>query len=49
MLCRTRGDAQVYIIAGMKNELLPGFFEIAQNALATLQQALVNSQATQEA
>jgi hypothetical protein len=45
----TRGDAQIYMIAGMKDKLLPGFFKSAQDALATLQQALVNPQASQEA
>ena len=29
MLHRTTGDAQVHMISGMKDELLPGFFETA--------------------
>ena len=49
MLRRTRGNAQIHMIAGMKDELLPGFFETAQDALATLQQALINPQALREA
>jgi hypothetical protein len=42
MLRRTQGDAQVHMIAGITDKLLPSFFELAQDALATLQQALVN-------
>ena len=42
MLRRTKGDAQVYILAGMKDKRLPGFFETAQDALTALRQALVN-------
>jgi hypothetical protein len=49
MLRRTRGDVQVYIIVKMKDKLLSSFFESAQDVLATLQQALVNLQALQEA
>jgi hypothetical protein len=49
MLRRTRGDAQIHMIAGMKDESLPGFFESAQDALANLRQALVNPQALREA
>jgi Zinc knuckle len=49
MLRRTKGDAQIHMIAGMKDESLPGFFETAQDALANLRQALVNPQATREA
>ena len=37
------------MIAGIKDELLPSFFETAKDALATLQQALVNPQALREA
>jgi hypothetical protein len=49
MLRRTRGDAQIHMIAGMKDESLPGFFETARDALAHLRQALVNPQALREA
>ena len=49
MLRRTRGDAQIHMIAGMKDETLPGFFEMAQEALTNLRQALVNPQALREA
>jgi hypothetical protein len=37
------------MIAGIKDELLPGFFETAQDALAALRQALMNPQALREA
>ena len=49
ILRRTKGDAQIHVIAGMKDEQLPGFFETAEDALATLRQALVNPQAVREA
>ena len=49
MLRRTKGDAQVHMLAGMKDERLPGFFETAQDVLTALRQALVNPQALQEA
>ena len=49
MLRRTWGNAQIHIIAGMKDELLPGYFETAQNAMDSLRQALVNPQAKREA
>lgn len=49
MLRRTRGDAQVHMIAGMKDELLPGYFWTAQDAMNSLRQALVNPQAKREA
>jgi len=49
MLRRTRGNAQIHIIAGMKDELLPGYFETAQDAMDSLRQALVNPQAKREA
>ena len=42
MLRRTKGDAQVYILTGMKDERLLGFFETAQDVLTALRQALVN-------
>ena len=42
ILRRTKGDAQVYILAGMKDKRLPGFFETAQDVLTALRQALVN-------
>jgi hypothetical protein len=45
MLRRTKGDAQIHMLAGMGDELLPGTFETVQDALVTLQQALVNPQA----
>jgi hypothetical protein len=49
MLRRTRGDAQVHMIARMTDELLPSFFKSVQDALATLWQALMNPQASREA
>ena len=49
MLRRTRGDSQIHMIARIKDELLLGFFETAQDALAALRQALVNPQALREA
>jgi hypothetical protein len=45
MLRRTKGDAQIHMLAGIEDELLPGTFETVQDALVTLQQALVNPQA----
>ena len=36
ILRRTKGDAQVYILTGMKDKRLPGFFEIAQDVLTAL-------------
>ena len=33
MLRRTKGDAQVHMLAGMKDKRLPGFFETAQDVL----------------
>ena len=36
MLRRTKGDAQVHILAGIKDEQLPGFFETAQDVLTAL-------------
>ena len=49
MLQQTRGDAQIHMIARMKDKSLPSFFKTAQDALANLWQALVNPQALQEA
>jgi hypothetical protein len=49
MLRRTKGNAQVHMIAGMKNKELPGFFHTAQDALNSLEHALTNPQATKEA
>ena len=49
MLRRTKGNAQVHMLAGMQDERLPGFFETAQDALRALCQALVNPQALREA
>jgi hypothetical protein len=45
MLRRTKGDAQIHMLAGMGDELLPGTFETVQDALVSLRQALVNPQA----
>jgi hypothetical protein len=45
MLRRTKGDAQIHMLAGIGDELLPGTFETVQDALVTLRQALVNPQA----
>ena len=42
MLRHTTGNAQTHMISGMKDRLLPGFFETAQDALTALRQALVN-------
>jgi hypothetical protein len=36
MLSRTSGDAQVYMNTGIKNKLLPGFFQTVQDALVCL-------------
>ena len=49
MLRRTKGNAQVHMLAGMQDEQFPGFFETAQDALRALRQALVNPQALREA
>jgi hypothetical protein len=49
MLRRTKGDAQIYMLAGMGDKLLPGTFKTVQDALVTLRQALVNPQALQVA
>jgi hypothetical protein len=45
MLRRTKEDAQIHMLAGIGDELLPGTFETVQDALVSLQQALVNPQA----
>jgi hypothetical protein len=48
MLRRSKGDSQIHMIVGMKDELLPGFFKTAQDALANLRKALVNPQAARK-
>jgi hypothetical protein len=45
MLRRTKGDAQIHMLAGIGDKLLPGTFETVQDALVSLRQALVNPQA----
>jgi hypothetical protein len=45
MLRRTKGDAQIHMLAGIGDELLPRTFETVQDALVSLRQALVNPQA----
>jgi hypothetical protein len=49
LLRRTRGEAQVHMLAGMKDRELPGFFYTHEEALASLEQALTNPQASKEA
>jgi hypothetical protein len=49
MLRRTKGDAQIHMLAGIGDELLPRTFETVQDAFVTLRQALVNPQALQVA
>jgi hypothetical protein len=36
MLCRTKEDAQIHMLASIGDELLPGTFETVQDALITL-------------
>jgi hypothetical protein len=36
MLRRTKGDTQIHMLAGIRDELLPGTFETVQDALVTL-------------
>jgi hypothetical protein len=45
MLRYTKGDAQIHMLASIKDKLLPRTFETVQDALVSLQQALVNPQA----
>jgi hypothetical protein len=45
MLRRTKEDTQIHMLAGIGDELLPRTFETVQDALVSLQQALVNPQA----
>jgi hypothetical protein len=45
MLRRTKGSAQIHMLSGMKDEQLPGYFETADDALASLSQALNNPEA----
>jgi hypothetical protein len=49
MLRRTKGDAQIHMLAGIRDKLLPGTFKTVQDALVSLRQALVNPQALQVA
>lgn len=49
MLRRTRGYAQIHMIAGMKDPNSPGFFNSSDEALFSLRQAFVNPQALKEA
>jgi hypothetical protein len=49
MLRCTKGDAQIHMLAGIKDKLLPGTFETVQDAFVSLRQALVNPQALQVA
>jgi hypothetical protein len=42
MLSRISRDAQVHMNTGIKNKLLPRFFQTVQDALVCLQQALTN-------
>jgi hypothetical protein len=45
MLCRTKEDAQIHMLAGIGDKLLPRTFKTVQDAFITLQQALINLQA----
>jgi hypothetical protein len=45
MLRRTKEDAQIHMLAGIRDKLLPRTFETVQDALVTLRQALINLQA----
>jgi hypothetical protein len=45
MLRCTKEDAQIHMLAGIGDELLPRTFETVQDAFVTLRQALVNPQA----
>jgi hypothetical protein len=49
MLCRIKGDAQIHMLTGIGDKLLPKTFETVQDAFVSLQQALVNLQALQVA
>jgi hypothetical protein len=47
MLRYTKENTQIHMLAGIEDKLLPRTFKTVQDALVTLQQALVNLQALQ--
>jgi hypothetical protein len=49
MLRRTKKGAQIHMLAGIRDKLLPRTFKTVQDALVSLRQALVNPQALQVA